>query len=103
MDELDRNDEITVSKDSLRPEKPDVDSTPRKIKELNWLVYALVLVLFIGFAGIFVAVGQMMIDSLNDRRDSTYHLQQKIDEQSEKIDSLTDELRSKGHITPVDR
>lgn len=57
-------------------------------KHLEQLMAAIVIVLFIGFAGMFVAVGQMMIDSLFDKRDSTYGLQEKIDVQNNKIEDL---------------
>ena len=70
-----------------------VEPVRKRVTFLNNLVIAILVVLFIGFAGMFVAVGQMMVDSLLDKRDSTYDLQQKIDTQNSKIDFLTDELK----------
>jgi peptidoglycan hydrolase CwlO-like protein len=53
---------------------------------------ALVIVLFLGFAGMFVAVGQMMIDSLRDKQASYQDLRDQVKDQSNKIDTLTDQI-----------
>lgn len=42
-----------------------------KLDHLSWVMYGLVIVLAIGFAGLFVGVGSMMIESL-DRKSASY-------------------------------
>lgn len=60
---------------------------------IKYVSFGLVFVLFIGFAGMFVGVGQMTIDSMMDKRDSTYDLEKKVDEQNNKIDALTNMIK----------
>lgn len=60
-----------------------------EIDFLKWLMIGLVVVLFIGFAGMFVATASMMVDALKDNRGSTNDLSDQLKLQDEKIDELT--------------
>lgn len=70
-------------------EQGKVEGLEGRQNRLEYIMMGLIVVLFIGFAGMFVAVGQMMIDSLNDKTNSIYDLKTKIDAQNVKIDNLT--------------
>jgi cell division protein FtsL len=69
-------------------------SVTNKLKELNILIYGLLLILFLGFAGLFVGVSQMMVDSLRNKQSSTLDLSNKISEQNEKINQLTTQVNN---------
>ena len=70
----------------------------RDIDFVKYLMYGLVIVLFLGFSAMFLATGQVMIESFTDKRDSAYQLQQKIDDQNNKIDMLIEELHKQQEI-----
>lgn len=87
---------VTASSESI-----DKDgSIKKKLNEVNVLLYALVLTLFLGFTGMFIGSAQILVDSLRDKRDSTYKLQEKIDDQNDLIESLSqkvDEMRQSSN------
>ena len=43
--------------------KQHSEATEKRIKDINWLMGAVVIVLFVGFAAMFVAVAALIIDS----------------------------------------
>jgi len=59
---------------------------------LQKLMYALVVVLFIGFAGMFVATAAMLLDAWNNKTANYVELRGEIKEQNYKIDNLADEI-----------
>lgn len=71
------------------PGLPDWKVGQRKLEQL---MTAIVVVLFIGFAGMFVAVGQMMVDALKDNRGSSNDFSDQLREQSNRVDALTNEV-----------
>jgi cell division protein FtsL len=74
--------------------KADEPATKAEVSQLNRLMYALVVVLFVGFAGMFVATGSMMLDSLTNDRQSMTDLRDTVRDQNDKIDALTSEIKS---------
>lgn len=61
---------------------------PVAVKFLHEIVIALVVVLFVGFAGMFVAVATMFVTAWNEDRSAQQDLRDKIIEQNTKIDLL---------------
>jgi peptidoglycan hydrolase CwlO-like protein len=66
-------------------------------QQLDWLqkiMFALIVVLFLGFAAMFAAVGQMMYDSLKGKQASYTELQRTVEAQDDKIEVLTESINN---------
>lgn len=74
-----------------QPAEPIKDSVDR----LYFVMYGLVIVLFIGFAAMFVAVGQMLYASWTEKQATYQSLRDEVKSQNAKIDTLTKALQSK--------
>ncbi len=59
-----------------------------RIKFLNNVVIGILVVLFLGFAGMFIATGALMIDSFRSKQATYQSLVDKVNEQNNKIDTL---------------
>lgn len=70
---------------STRP----VTGEPATIKFIQDITIGIVFVLFIGFAGMFVATAVMFIDAYNAKAASYENLQDEVQSQNAKIDQLT--------------
>lgn len=68
-------------------------ATKGEVKYLNNLMTLMVIVLFIGFGGMFVATGAMMIEALQNKSASYNEMTVKILEQNNKIDQLSSDLK----------
>ncbi len=65
--------------------------------QVDWLrsiTTAVVAVLFIGFAGVFVATGAFMIDAFKNKHDSYSDLENEIRVQNDKIEVLTQTINN---------
>lgn len=69
-------------------ENTNTQSIPKMVKFTHEIVVGLVVVLFIGFAGMFVAVSTMLWDSWNNKSSNYEILKNKVEEQNYKIDLL---------------
>ena len=76
----------------------DKDVEPRlqplkdRMREINFLLIGLVFVLFIGFAGCFIAATTMLVDSFNSKATSYQELEVQVQTQNAKVEALTHEL-----------
>ncbi len=75
-------------KPSEQKEKQPTGGQTFEIKLLKDVVYVLLLVMFIGFAGMFVATSAMLWSAWKDKQGSYESLKDKILEQNYKIDEL---------------
>ncbi len=57
----------------------ELDSVKEGLKYLQWLMTAIIIVLFIGFAGMFIATAGILIGALNDKTATYSDLIRKID------------------------
>lgn len=73
-------------------EQGGIKGVENRQKRLEQVMAAIIVVLFIGFAGIFVATGSMMIDALKDNRGSSNDFSDRIQAQNDRIESLTIEV-----------
>ena len=64
------------------------ESLPFQVRMLNKLVIGLLFVLFIGFAGMFVATAGLVINSLKDKQATYLNLIDKVNDTNTKIDFL---------------
>ncbi len=79
----------------LSEKQPQLESgVPAQVKFLSNLMYALVFVLFIGFATMFVTVGQIVVDSWDNKASTYLELRDTVKDQNIKIDALTKEIQN---------
>lgn len=69
-------------------ENTNAQAVPTMVKYIHEIVVGLVIVLFIGFTGMFVAVAAMFITSWNEDKTVQKDLRDKVIEQNTKIDQL---------------
>ena len=74
-------------------ESSPISGEPIKIKMLYEIVVGIVVVLFLGFAAMFVATATMLIDEWRSDKSAQNDLENKILEQNIKIDMLLVELK----------
>ena len=75
------------------PAPVSVPSTGREPRDyFQWLIGAVVFVLFVGFAAVFIAATAMLIESYKFKGSAYEDLKDKVIEQSAKIDTLTNEI-----------
>jgi phosphate starvation-inducible membrane PsiE len=60
----------------------------KRVDDLNLLMVAVVIVLFIGFATMFVAATAMLLDGFRSKQASYEQLQSQVQSQNDKIDQL---------------
>jgi beta-lactamase regulating signal transducer with metallopeptidase domain len=78
---------------------PSLEDTPRtgtqkdKLDELANTVHLVQIVLFIGFAAAFIAVGGLVVNYLAEKKASYEDLKNKVLETNFKIDNLTNEIQ----------
>lgn len=80
---------MTNTNGDLTPDQPNLDLNPKKeevsgrldqeIERLKTQINLAVIVLFIGFAGVFVAVGLFVAEAIYERNMSYNELLQKVD------------------------
>lgn len=63
------------------------------------MMYAIVVVLFLGFTGMFIATGQIIMGALQDARTSNAELNNQIRDQNEKIESLIQRVEQQSRAT----
>lgn len=71
------------------------DISGRNADEINFLktlTYGLLYILFIGFAGCFIAVTAMLVDSFNNKASTYQQLFNKVAEQNVKLDNLGENM-----------
>jgi Sec-independent protein translocase protein TatA len=66
----------------------------KKVEDLNTLMVAVVIVLFIGFAAAFIAVGGMVMSSMSEFRGQ-------LQSQNDKIDALTKVIQNEQKTVPA--
>lgn len=79
-----------------------------QLNEIKYLFYALILILFIGFAQMFVAVGTMLQESWNNKAATYQELRDKIFERensqmstsstTKQIDALTAKINTQSYL-----
>jgi hypothetical protein len=70
-----------------------------EIGYMKGLLIAMVVVLFVGFAGLFVATGAMMVDALNNKSTSYSELRDAIFDQKLDIELLKQELQLRHDLS----
>ncbi len=96
----------TAGTTTPNPETTDLEGIPKKVKFLHDIVLALVFVLFIGFAGMFVATATMLIDAWRARGDSYNQLENQVLQQNLRIEALLNEihqLNQQGAVSSTPR
>jgi len=81
------------------PTPTPVSGISLKVEFLNNVVIALGVVLFLGFAGMFVATTTIMFESWQNRAESYSNLQDEVQTQNAKIDSLITEIKRQNIST----
>jgi hypothetical protein len=83
-----------------QPDKENPVNTGETIKELekhqkrtDTMMMFVIVVLFIGFIGVVVALGGIIVDSFRSREASYQDLVNKINEENSKIDFLLNQLK----------
>lgn len=78
--------------------KNAVDETSGKLQgdvdNLKILFYGIIIVLFIGFAGVFIATASMLVDSFKNKQATYQDLANKVNEQNNKNDDILAEITS---------
>lgn len=69
-------------------EKGNVKGLENRQTRLEQIMIAFIVVLFIGFAGMFVATATLLIDSYNNKSASYDNLQDTVQTQNTKVDQL---------------
>ena len=69
-----------------------------KFSDMNFLLIALIVVLFVGFAGCFIAATAMLVDSFNSKAASYQELEKQVQNQNVKIDTLNQQLQLEGKL-----
>lgn len=70
-----------------------VKGLEHKIDRHESLINVLVIVLFIGFAGVFVAATAMLVDAFNNKQTTYQNLVNKVNEQNTKNDYILQEIK----------
>lgn len=70
----------------------DMGGMKSKIDRHESLINVLVIVLFVGFAGVFVAANAMLVDAFNSKQATCQDLVNKVSEQNIKNDLILKEL-----------
>jgi|GEM_PF-6965495 hypothetical protein len=70
--------------------KPLVD----RLREMNFLLMALVVVLFVGFSGCFIAATAMLVDSFNSKSASYQELTAQVITSEQKTDQITQYIKN---------
>jgi uncharacterized membrane protein YqjE len=65
----------------------------QKVKDLNLLMAGVVIVLFIGFATMFVTVAALLISAFSDKQTSYDQLRDQVTTQNVQIQELTNQLK----------
>lgn len=73
-----------------------VDDLNEGLARLNVFMGAVVLVLLVGFAAMFVAVGIAFVDAFNGKQASAEALRVQVQEQNHKIEALTTALNNQA-------
>jgi len=71
----------------------DIEKIKRQLKKTDLIMMGIIIVLFIGFVGVAIALGGIVVDTFRSREASYQDLVNKINEQDVKIDLLFEELR----------
>jgi hypothetical protein len=79
-----------ISESASLPQRGVIDE---KVDHLSWLMNVIVIVLFIGFAGMFVATASMLVDSFSSKAETYGDLRDRVLEQNEKINTLTQKIQ----------
>ncbi len=72
----------------------DFGGLKNQVDKHEWLIGILVVALFIGFAGVFVAATAMLVDAFRGKQATYQNLVDKISDQSYKNDALMKELEA---------
>jgi hypothetical protein len=73
----------------------------KKVEDLNTLMVAVVIVLFIGFAAAFIAVGGMVMSSMSEKQASYEEFRGQLQSQNDKIDALTKVIQNEQKTVPA--
>ena len=84
----------------LRAMRDQIGKHGSQIGVMNWIVVALVLVLFIGFAGMFSATGAVLWDAWHSKAASYESLRDEVQAQNAKIDTLSKEIHGLNPDSP---
>lgn len=71
----------------------DIAKIKKDLQKTDLIMIGIIIVLFIGFFGVAVALGGIIVDNLRSREASYQDLVNTINEENNKIDLLFDELR----------
>ncbi len=77
------------------PSKNPEGGVGSRLDFLSSITYAVIVVLFVGFAEMFVVVAGMLINDWNNKAQTYQQLTEQVKNQSLKIDSLINELQQK--------
>lgn len=66
----------------------DKFATRDEVKRLNDFMALVVVVLFVGFAGVFVAATSMLVDSFNNKQATYEQLREQVQSNNDKLDLL---------------
>jgi hypothetical protein len=70
-----------------------VQTLSDKLKDLNLLMIGIVVVLFVGFAGMFVATSALLIESFNSKTVAYEELVKNVNQQNTQLDLITTALK----------
>ncbi|MBI3549440.1 MAG: hypothetical protein HY078_10405 [Elusimicrobia bacterium] len=76
-----------------------IAAVQQKLKDVNWLLIAITLVMFVAMVGLFVAVDAMLIESFRTKANSYHDLVERINKQTDTIKDLSQEIeRLRGQL-----